>query len=114
MFLSIIFWVIFADLSMLFQSKEEGKDQESIQSSTVKPLYNNHSQKTKMILKTNYALVQVKNIAEQSKGSILQYFRHALSYHLSLRSLFYLFWSSHVTQVLLTTPDPRDPIGKWQ
>ena len=45
MFLSIIFWVIFADLSMLFQSKEEGKDQESIQSSTVKPVYNNHSQR---------------------------------------------------------------------
>ena len=30
--------------------------------------------------------MQVKSIAESSKGSILQYFRPSLSYHLSLRS----------------------------
>ena len=35
-----------------------------------------------------------------SKGSILQYFQPSLSYHLSLRSLFYLFLSVHLTQVL--------------
>ena len=43
----------------------------------------------------------VKSIAECSKGSILQYFRPSLSYHLSLRSLFYLFFSGRFTQVLL-------------
>ena len=31
-----------------------------------------------------------------SKGSILQYFRPSLSYHLSLRSLFRLFLSGHL------------------
>ena len=46
-------------------------------------------------------LMQVKSIAECSKGSILQYFRHLLSYHLSLRSLFRLFLSDCFTQVLL-------------
>ena len=49
----------------------------------------------------NYHLMQVKSIAECSKGSILQYFRPSLSYHLSLRSLFCLFLSGCFTQVLL-------------
>ena len=40
---------------------------------------------------TSYCLMQVKSIAECSKGSILQYFRPSLSYHLLLRSLFCLF-----------------------
>ena len=35
--------------------------------------------------------MQVKSIAECSKGSILQYFRPSSSYHLSLRSLFCIF-----------------------
>ena len=57
--------------------------------STVKPVKNGHSQKDqKLVFKTNYALMQVKSIAECSKRSILQYFRSSLSYHLSLRSLF--------------------------
>ena len=41
--------------------------------------------------KTDYRLMQVKSIAEcskGSKGSILQYFRPSLSYTLSLRSYF--------------------------
>ena len=50
----------------------------------------------------NY-LMQVKSIAECSKGSILQYFRPSLSYHLSLRSLFCLFLSDRFTQILLYT-----------
>ena len=55
-----------------------------------------HSQKDqKLVFKTNYCLMQVKSIAECSKGSILQYFRPSLSYHLSLRSLFCLFLSGH-------------------
>ena len=48
-----------------------------------------------------YHLMQVKSIAEYSKGSILQYFRPSLSYHLSLRSLFCLFLSGRFTEVLL-------------
>ena len=54
----------------------------------------------KLVFKTNYSLMQVKSIAECSKGSILQYFRPSLSYHL-LRSLFCLFLSGNFTQLLL-------------
>ena len=53
--------------------------------STVKPVKNSHSQKT------NYCLMKVKSIAECSPMRILQYNQPALSYHLSLRSLFCLF-----------------------
>ena len=46
--------------------------------------------------------MQVKSIAECSRGSILQYSRPSLSYHLSLRPIcFCLFLSGHFTQVLL-------------
>ena len=45
-----------------------------------------------MDFKTDYPLMQVKSIVECSKGSILQYFRPSLSYHLSLRPLFCLFF----------------------
>ena len=45
--------------------------------------------------------MQVKCVAECSKGSILQYFRPSLSYHLSLRSFFRLILSGHFTEVLL-------------
>ena len=45
----------------------------------------------KKVFKTNYRLMQVKSIEECSKGSILQYFRRSLGYHLSSRSLFCLF-----------------------
>ena len=45
---------------------------------------------------------QIKCTAKKrSKGSILQYFRASLSYHLSLRSLFCLFLSGCLRQVLL-------------
>ena len=60
----------------------------------------------KLVFKTNYRLMQVKSIAECSKGSILQYFRAecskgvirqyfrpSLSYQLSLRHLFCLLLS---------------------
>ena len=36
--------------------------------------------------------MQVKSIAECSKGSSLQYFRPSLSYHFALRSLFCLLF----------------------
>ena len=70
--------------------------------STVKTCVNGHIQKDqKMVFKTDYCLMQVKSIAECSKGSILQYFRPLLSYHLSIIPLFCLFLSGHFTQVLL-------------
>ena len=49
----------------------------------------------------NYRLMQVKSIAECSKGSILQYFWPSLSYHFPLRPLFCLFLSGRLRQVLL-------------
>ena len=55
----------------------------------------------KLFFKTNYGLMQVKSVAECSRGSILQHFRPSLSYHLSLRSLFCLFLSGRLRQVLL-------------
>ena len=69
---------------------------------TVKPVLSGHSKRRpKLVLKTDYRLMQVKSIAECSKGSILQYFRPSLSYHLSLRSSFCLFLSGRLRQVLL-------------
>ena len=46
---------------------------------------------TKLFFKTDHHLMQVKSIAECSKGSFLQYFRPSLSYDLSSRFLFCLF-----------------------
>ena len=45
--------------------------------------------------------MQVKNIAGCSKGSILQYFRPSLSYHLPLSPLFCLNLSGRLRQILL-------------
>ena len=69
---------------------------------TVKLVLSGHSKidKTK-VLKRNGIFMKVEGIAECSKGSILQYFRPSLSYHLSLRPLFFLFLSGHLRQVLL-------------
>ena len=70
---------------------------------TVKPVLSSHSKRRpKLVIKTNYCLMQVKSIAECSKGSILQYFRPSFSYHLSLRSLFCLFLSDRSTQFYWT------------
>ena len=57
--------------------------------------------KTKLVFKIDYRLMQVERVAECSKGSILQYFRPSISYNLSLISLFCLFLSGHLRQVLL-------------
>ena len=59
------------------------------------------SKRQKIVFQDQFCLMQVKSIAECSKGSILQYFWPSLSYHLSLRSLFCLFLSGCFTQVLL-------------
>ena len=69
---------------------------------TVRPVLSGHSKKhQKLVFNTNYCLMQVKSIAECSKGSILQYFRPSLCYYLSLRSLFCPFLSGRLIQVSL-------------
>ena len=69
---------------------------------TVKPVLSGHSKRTqKLFYNTEYRLMQVKSIAECSKGGILQYFRPSLSYHFPLRPLFCLFLSGRLRQVLL-------------
>ena len=67
----------------------------------VKPVLSSRSKRGPKLVFNTYHLMQVKSIAECSKGSILQYFRPSLSYHLSLRSLFCLFSSECLRQVLL-------------
>ena len=75
----------------------------SIYQDTVWPVLSGHSKRTpkRAAFKTDNRLMQVKVIAECSKGSILQYFWPSLSYHLSLRPLFCLFLSGRLKQVLL-------------
>ena len=55
----------------------------------------------KLVFKTIYRLNQVKSIAEDSKGSILQCFRPSISYHFPLRPLFCLFLSGRLRQLSL-------------
>ena len=45
----------------------------------------------KLVVKTDYRLMQVRSIAECSKGSILQCIRPSLNYNLSLRSFLSFF-----------------------
>ena len=56
--------------------------------------------------------MQVKSIAECSKGSILQYFWPSLSYCLLLRCFFVYFWVAFYTGLLyfyfLKNDDDRD------
>ena len=69
---------------------------------TVKPVLSGHwKRRQKLVFKIGYRLMKVKSIAECSKGSILQYFRHSLSYYLPLITLFCLFSSGRLKQVLL-------------
>ena len=74
-----------------------------------------HSKKNnpKLVFKTDYRLMQFKSIAECSKGSILQYFQPSLRYHLSLTSLFCLFLSGRLRQVLLYQNFVHWPIGQF-
>ena len=75
-----------SDLAQLRIIPNIGRRIHPIISITVKPVLSGHSKRTpKLVLNTDYRLMQVKSIAECSKGSILQYFRPSLSYHLSLR-----------------------------
>ena len=69
---------------------------------TVKSVLSGHSKThQKLVINTDYRLMQVKRIAECSKGSILQHFRPPLSYHFSLRPLFCLFLVGRFRLVLL-------------
>ena len=69
---------------------------------TVKTVLSGHPKSTpKLDFNSYYHLMLVKSIAECSKGSILQYFWPSLSYHLSLRSVFCIFLSGRLGQVLL-------------
>ena len=63
-------------------SPDLGKDEDSVQVRiTVKPVLSRHSKKhQKLFFNTDHCLIEVKSIAECSKGSILQYFRPPLSY----------------------------------
>ena len=71
-------------------------------STTVKPVLSGHSKrKPKTIFKNDDRLRHVKSIAECSNWSILQYFGPSLSFYLSLRSLFCLYLSGRLRQVLL-------------
>ena len=73
-----------------------------LQGNKVKPVLSGHSKRRqKLVFKANYGLMQVIRIAECSKRSILQYFPPSLSYRLSLRSLFCLFLSGRLRQVLM-------------
>ena len=74
----------------------------TLKKTTIRPVLSGHSKRRpKLFLKTDYRLMQVKSIAECSKGSILQFFRPSLSYHLSLKSLFCLFLIGRLRQGLL-------------
>ena len=57
----------------------------------------------KLVFKTNYCFMQVKSIAECSKGSILQYFRPSFMIKLPfvIKIFFCLLLSGHFIQVLL-------------
>ena len=61
------------------------------------------SKNRKLVFNTNCRFMQVKSIADCSNGSILQYFRHSLSYIylFSLRSLFCLLLSGRFTKALM-------------
>ena len=57
--------------------------------------------KTKVGFQCRLLLNAGQKYCRMLQGGILQYFRPSLSYHLTLRSLFCLFLSNHLRQVLL-------------
>ena len=84
-----------------------------------KPVISGQSKRrSKLVFKTDYCLMQVKSIAECSKGSILQYFRPSLSYSLLFRSLLCLFLSDCLTgsdfDVILHVVKPHCIGGKQE
>ena len=70
--------------------------------STVKPVLRGHSKIRPKIGFQDWLLLNAgRKYCRMHQESILQYFRSSLNYHLSLRSLFFLFLSGHIRQVLL-------------
>ena len=59
--------------------------------------------KTKIVFQDRLSVNTGQKYCRMLQESILQYFRTSLSYYLSLRSLFCLFWSGCLRQVLLYT-----------
>ena len=71
-------------------------------SGTVKPVLSGHSKRrTKIGFQDRLSLNAGLKYCRMLQESILQYFRPSLSYHLSLRPLFWLFMSGRLRQVLL-------------
>ena len=69
---------------------------------TVKPVVSGHSKRrTKFGFKDRLSLNTGQKYCRMLQESILQYFRPALSYHLSLRPLFCLFLRGRLRRVLL-------------
>ena len=69
---------------------------------TVKPVLNCHSKEDKREDFQDWISLNAgQKYCRMLQGSILQYFRPALSYHLSLRPSFYLFLSGRLRQVWL-------------
>ena len=102
MYMSQLFEILVHITNALIKAQDNTNALIKAQDNTVKPVLSRHSnRRPKLVFKTNYRLMLVKNIAECSKGSILQYFRPSLSYHMPVRSLFCLFVSGHLRQVLL-------------
>ena len=62
-------------------------------------MLNGHSKNTKTCVSRQIIAKCMSKVLQ--KGSLLQYFQPPLSYYLSLRYLFRLFWSGHFSQVLL-------------
>ena len=60
-----------------------------------------HSKRPKIGFQDQLSLNAGQKYCRCSKGSILQYFRPSLCYHLSLKYLFCLFLSGRLRQVLL-------------
>ena len=59
------------------------------------------SKRPKMVFKTNFSLNAGQKYCRMLPRSNLQYYKPSLSYHLSSRSLFYLFLSGRLRKVLL-------------
>ena len=69
---------------------------------TVKPVLSGHSKNDqKLRFRDRLSLNAGQKYCRILQESLLQYFKHALSYHLSLRPLFCLFLSGRLRQVLL-------------
>ena len=96
------FWTLLVRQKSLDKQCRSRSESSLLSIHTVKPVLSGHSKRRpKLFFQTDYYLMQVKSIAECSNGSILQYFGPSLSYHLSLKSLFCLFFNGLLWQVLL-------------